>query len=116
MDAPARVDPKRRDTFWWPPYAVAFATAVLSLPIVYLVTYIDQKNTPPPCFGLGWGCTLDPGSTVAFFAALIALPVFLAASVAVAVMGFFGLRTRRARLLVVLVVPVLLLLWVLLAG
>lgn len=92
------LDGRRRDTFWWPRYAIAPASAMLSLPIVYWVTYLDRKQNPPPCFGLGWECTLGAGATVAFFGVLIALPGLIVAFVVLAGTGFAGSRTRLLRL------------------
>ena len=89
---------RQRDTFWWPPFAMTLGWALLSLPAIYWITYLDQRDQPPACFGLGWGCTLDPGSTVAFYAILIALPTLLVSIVVIVGLGVVGPQTRPARL------------------
>lgn len=49
----------------WLPYAV-IAGALLATPLVVAASAAGQRakyqEEPPPCYGIGWGCNLDPES------------------------------------------------------
>ncbi len=89
---------RRTDSLWWPPYAVFAFWAAVSVPVVYWWTVHQQAVNPPTCFGIGWGCTPDPGSTVALYLTFIVTPVLVVASLISAVIGLAGCKTRSIRL------------------
>lgn len=49
----------------WLPYAV-IGVALLATPLVVAMSTAGQRakyqEEPPPCYGIGWGCNLDPES------------------------------------------------------
>jgi hypothetical protein len=49
----------------WLPYAV-LGVALVATPLVVAVSAAGQRaryqDEPPPCYGIGWGCSLDPES------------------------------------------------------
>ena len=57
--------------------AVAAASGLAVLGAVWAGTAAYQAEHPPTCFGIGWGCELDPASTAGFMGILIVGPAFV---------------------------------------
>lgn len=89
---------RRTDSLWWPPYVVFLFWVAVSVPVLYLVTVREQTANPPTCFGIGWGCTPDPASTIGLYLMFIAAPALAVAAVILVVAGLLGPRTRSLRL------------------
>jgi hypothetical protein len=72
--------------------------AALALGAVALGTAIEQAANPPTCYGIGWGCTPDAGTTALLLGWFVAAP-----AVAIAwILTWVGWavtrhRTERAR-------------------
>ena len=80
------------------PWIVVGALVVAAVPLGWLakvVTAASYRDSPPPCFGLGWGCSFSPGDVgvlmgifwliaVASLAALLLISEFFWRRVAVA--------------------------------
>lgn len=98
---------------WWPPYALFAGWVAVSIPLLYFITVHDQALHPPTCFGIGWGCTPDPASTVGLYLIFIATPALVVGTVVLAVLGFFGRSTRVVRATLSGAIPPLFLLWIL---
>ena len=55
------------------PWVVLVIAGALALPVALLVilgTWLEYQESPPTCYGLGWGCTPGPGSTGVFAAVI----------------------------------------------
>lgn len=65
------VRPRLRNRLF--PWLVVGLTGLLAVPgslLILLATWLAHQDAPPPCYGLGWGCGPDPGTTGAIAAAL----------------------------------------------
>lgn len=57
----------------WFPWAALGTTGAIGIPVALLVmlgTWLEHQGSPPTCYGIGWGCTLDPlssGLIIGFF-------------------------------------------------
>ena len=68
------------------PWLVVGVLAVAAVPLGSLARYltiVEHSDVPPPCYGLGWGCSLSPGDTgfvmgVLWFVAVAVLAGLLA--------------------------------------
>lgn len=76
--------------------AVSLAAVALALGAVALGTAIEQAAHPPTCFGIGWGCTPDPGTTALLVGGLVGAPAVAIAWVLTWV-GWTVSRHRTAR-------------------
>ncbi len=102
----------------WFPWSVVGVLAVLAIPVGFLAvlaTSQQYEDSPPPCYGIGWGCSLDPGST-GLITALAWLFVVACLAVLLAVTEFFWQRVASTRSVVALVVLALGGIWILITG
>ena len=89
-----------RSAAWGPPFFVCAGWAALSVALVWGVTGMEQSRNPPSCYGIGWGCTPDPGGAALLFGVFIVFPGLILGCSAIAALGFFGV-SRRARMMAV---------------
>ena len=78
---------------------VSLFAVVLAVGAVALGTAIEQAANPPTCFGIGWGCTPDPGTTAFLVGWIVGAPALAVAWVLT--WGGWALtrhRTGRTRL------------------
>ena len=53
---------------------VIVASGVLSTLLIIGLAYLFYAQNPPPCYGLGFGCSLDPAGAGFFYGLVLALP------------------------------------------
>ena len=90
----------------WFPWWVVCVLAALTIPVgllAALTTSLRYEESPPPCYGIGWGCSLDPGSTGLIAGALWLFGVGCVAAL-LAVTEFFWERVAVTRSMTALVV------------
>lgn len=70
-----------------PALAASLAIVVLWLVVVWVSTTVAQAVRPPPCFGIGFGCSLDASAATLLTGVVVGVPALLAAWV-VTVIGW----------------------------
>lgn len=95
-----RLTTRLRQARWGPPYWAYIGWSALSIAIVYGSTWLEQRGSPPSCYGIGWGCTPDPAGSAALFAAVIVVPALVFGCSLIAILGLLGV-SRSDRLLAV---------------
>lgn len=65
----------------------AKATVAGLLGIGALVTWgglwLEDRADPPTCYGIGWGCTPDPATSMFFIGWIVLVPAFVVSTVAI---------------------------------
>ncbi|MBW3659232.1 MAG: hypothetical protein KY457_11380 [Actinobacteria bacterium] len=79
----------------------ANVTVAVLLGIGALVTWgglwLEDRANPPTCYGIGWGCTPDPGTSMFFIGWIVLVPAFGVATVAIHVGRRLAGSTDRRR-------------------
>lgn len=90
--------------------AVAVLLAIGTL-LTWGALWLEDRAHPPTCYGIGWGCTPDPGTSLLFIGWFVLAPAFVVSTVSIAVgrrlAGSTGRRRHVGAVLVVLPVVVL---------
>lgn len=91
--------------FPWSVVALLLALAPLAGVIGWLATVAQYRDTPPPCYGIGWGCSLSPRVAGLLFGTLWLMSVAVIAAV-LSVTELFWRPVAVARSIVLLVILV----------
>ncbi|MDP9405458.1 MAG: hypothetical protein M3O86_02495 [Actinomycetota bacterium] len=65
---------------WRPALRAGGATLAglaVHLVLMWAVVAMEQRRNPPTCFGIGFGCTPEPGTTALLWGVIVAVPVTL---------------------------------------
>lgn len=54
--------------FPWAALGVSGLMGVTVYPLTILALWLRDRSSPPSCYGLGWGCSPDPGTMGSFVA------------------------------------------------
>lgn len=75
--------------------AAVSCAALVSVGAVGLLTWLYQRQRPPTCYGIGWGCTPDAGTSALLYGFVIVIPGVAATTVLLAATTVA--RTDRGR-------------------
>jgi hypothetical protein len=102
----------------WFPWSVVGVLAVLAAPVGFLAaltTSLQYEDSPPPCYGIGWGCSLGPGSS-GLLMGVFWLFVVACLAVLLAVTELFWERVATIRSVTALIVLALGGVWILITA
>ncbi len=91
------------------PWVCLGITAVLGVAFTLLsalAAALQYRDAPPSCYGLGWGCVLDP-DTVGLLGALVWALVLVPAAAVLTLTELFWQRVALARSVVALLLTVI---------
>lgn len=97
------------------PWIVVGIAALAALPVglfVWCLTAVEYAKNPPSCYGLGWGCSLDPTSS-GVVGGILWLVGVGAVAVALVITELFWKQIAVLRSVVVLIVTCVGALWLL---
>lgn len=64
--------------------AVAVLLGIGAL-VAYAGLWLEDRANPPTCYGIGWGCTPDPGTSMFFIGWFVLAPAFVVSTVSIRV-------------------------------
>lgn len=99
----------------WFPWVVLGIAALMALPFRLVTewsTSAAYADSPPSCYGIGWGCSLSPDDA-GMLAAFLWLLALAAVAVILLITEFFWQRVALGRSILSLVAAVLLVAWIL---
>lgn len=91
-----------RRWFPWAVLGIVYALGTAHSLLTWLWAWLEYRQNPPNCYGLGWGCSLDPGGA-AFFTAFFWSLVLVPATATLALTEFFWRRVAPVRSVLALI-------------